>query len=226
MQRSGRTSRPRAGHGSIRNPAGRRCTSTDQMSPVAGLDHRIATAVVDDEDLPLAAARERRDALRLHGLMELHVNEPDVVAAVPCAELKRFIAPGERTPEQNQEVSSFLIVGDVPDPLCRCRLRYACVQDRWSVECRRRPRGYAGIEGTRMTVTQSRIRRPTQTEQEGVSRADPMQGLRCSVRPHPVPVRRPRRARARARVTRSEIRASLPRAGHRRRCIAPAPIRR
>ena len=56
--------------------------------------------------------------------MELHVNEPYVVAAVPYAELKRVIAPAEGTPEQDQKVSGPLVVTDVPDPLSRLGLRY------------------------------------------------------------------------------------------------------
>ena len=80
--------------------------------------------------------------------MELDIGQPDLVAAgAPGAELKRFVASAERTPEQNQEVSRLLVVGDVPDPLCRRRLRYAGEQNRWRAERRRRPCGCAGIDG-------------------------------------------------------------------------------
>ena len=42
-----------------------------------------------------------------------------VAAAVPRAELKRFVARARRPPEQNEEVSGLLVVGDVADALLR-----------------------------------------------------------------------------------------------------------
>ena len=52
--------------------------------------------------------------------MEGDIEQLDVVvAAVPRAELKRFIAAAGRPPEQNQEVAGLLVVRDVADALLR-----------------------------------------------------------------------------------------------------------
>src|SRR5258705_8472524 len=110
--------------------------------------------------------------------MELDVDEPDIVAgAVPDAELERRVASAERTPEQNQEVAGPLVVGDVPDPLCRRRLRYPGKQNRWRAERRRRPRGAACIDGDLNHRDPSWFRRSPLAEQERIRARIPRKAL-------------------------------------------------
>ena len=87
-------------------------------------DDRIAASVVDDEESAFVAAGEGDDAFRFHRPTEFDVEQVHgVAAAVPPAELKRFVGHAHRTPDEDQKIAGLLVVGEVADALHRLRSR-------------------------------------------------------------------------------------------------------